>query len=244
MWVPMSSNPSDSLFEAILAVQGEAPTLSKDKTATVKSDKGSYTYTYTALDTIVEQVGPILNKHGLVWMTMPSGTHDEPTLKYQLTHAATKEAIEGEMPLLLDKSSAQAMGSAITYTRRYSLCAVLNLVGDDDDDGQAAGTASRAVNGRAGRPSDAQKKFIEKLVKEKGATLEQLQVILNTIGADVEVKEGWLDLLSGGKEGTASELISFLKENPLPSIEHPSDVPEPGEDEFIHERQPPMETIE
>lgn len=224
------------LLEAILAVQKEAPTLPKDKT------NPHYGSRYTPLDTIVEQVGPILNKHGLVWLTLPSGTHDEPTLKYQLTYAATAEAIEGEMPLLLDKESAQAMGSALTYMRRYSLCAVLNLVADDDDDGQAAGTRKSAVNGRAGRPSDAQKGFIEKLVKEKGATLEQLQVILNTIGADVTVETGWMDKLTGGKEGTASVLITFLKENPLPSLEHPTDVPADDKD-FEHPPQPPLETL-
>jgi hypothetical protein len=223
------------LLEAILAVQKEAPTLPKDKTNPHFGSK------YTGLDTIVESVGPILNKHGLVWTTLPSGTHEEPTLKYRLTHAASEQTIEGEMPLLLDKSSAQAMGSAITYTRRYSLCAVLNLVADDDDDGQAAGTASRA--GHAGRPSDAQKQLVEKLVKKKAATAEQVQIILNTLGANIEVKEGWLDLLTGGRDGTASQLITFLKENPLPSLERPSDVPGAGDGEFEHPKEKPMELL-
>jgi hypothetical protein len=40
------------------------------------------------------------------------------------------------MQLLLSKNDAQGQGSAITYARRYALCAVLNLVADDDDDGQ------------------------------------------------------------------------------------------------------------
>lgn len=228
------------LLEAILAVQQEAPTLPKDKI------NPHYNSRYTGLDTIVEKVGPILNRHGLVWVTLPTGTHDEPTLTYRLTHVPSKESLEGEMPLLLDKSSAQAMGSALTYTRRYSLCSVLNLVADDDDDGNAAGAARghRAQSpGRAGRPSDAQKSLIEKLVKDKRATREQLQVILSTIGADVKVKEGWVDLLTGGRDGTASQLIAFLKENPLPSLEHPSDVPTVDDGEFEHPEEKPMEML-
>jgi hypothetical protein len=228
------------LLEAVLAVQQEAPTLPKDKTNPHFGSK------YTPLDTIVETIGPLLSKHGLVWVTLPSGTHDEPTLKYRLAHAATKESLEGEMPLLLDKSSAQAMGSALTYTRRYSLCAVLNLVADDDDDGHAAGTAGRG--GRAGRPSDAQKGLIERLVKQKGATVHQLNVMLEQIGAQgVTVKEGWLDLLTGGREGTASALINWLKDGELPPKPEPSapasDVPEPADDEFRHPEEKPMELL-
>lgn len=221
------------LFEAILAVQKAAPTLPKDKT------NPHYGSKYTPLDTIVEKIGPILNEHGLVWLTLPSGTHEEPALTYRLAHAASGQEIAGSMPLLLDKSSAQAFGSAITYARRYALCAVLNLVADDDDDGQAAGSARRgATPGRAGRPSDAQKKLIKNLVEKKQLTTDQLNTMLGQIGAGTEVKEGWLDLLSGGREGTASALIEWLKDGELPpklEVSTPaSDVPEPRDDEFVH----------
>jgi hypothetical protein len=91
---------------------------------------------YAPLDTIVETVGPILHKHGLVWMTLPGrDAHGDPSLTYRLAHAPTGEVLEGSMPLLLSKQDAQGQGSAITYARRYALCAVLNLVADDDDDG-------------------------------------------------------------------------------------------------------------
>jgi N6-adenosine-specific RNA methylase IME4 len=126
---------------AILAVQGEAPTLKKDKTNPHFKSK------YTPLDTIVETIGPILHKHGLVWMTLP-GTDErgEPALSYRLAHAATGEVLEGTMSLLLSKNDAQGMGSAITYARRYALTAVLNLVSDDDDDGACATTSAPSVS--------------------------------------------------------------------------------------------------
>ena len=38
----------------------------------------------------------------------------------------------------LQKSNAQQYGSFMTYMRRYSICALLGLVTDDDDDGNAA----------------------------------------------------------------------------------------------------------
>jgi ERF superfamily len=129
-----------TLLEAILAVQAEVGTLFKDKTATVPTKTGGqYQYRYIGLDTIVEQVGPILNRNGLVWMTFPSlDTQGRPALAYRLSHAPTEKHVEGEMPLMVDKPGPQGMGSALTYARRYSLCAVLNLVADEDDDAKAA----------------------------------------------------------------------------------------------------------
>jgi hypothetical protein len=93
-----------SLLLSMLAVQSEAPTLMKDSKATVRSDKGSYTYTYIGLDTVVEKVGPLLHKNQLVWTTKPSYIEGVgPSLKYKLAHAAIEE---GEM-LLLPKNDAQ-----------------------------------------------------------------------------------------------------------------------------------------
>jgi hypothetical protein len=120
------------LLPALLAVQAEAPTLPKS------GFNPHYKSRFTPLDDIVERIGPLLHKNGLVWTTWPSHAEGEPTLKYKLAHAPSGEVEEGEMLLLLGKQTAQDQGSAITYARRYALCAVLNLVADDDDDGNAA----------------------------------------------------------------------------------------------------------
>lgn len=42
------------------------------------------------------------------------------------------------MPLMMDKQTPQGQGSALTYARRYALCAMLNIAADEDDDGQSA----------------------------------------------------------------------------------------------------------
>lgn len=144
----MTDNGSTGLLSALAAVQAEAPTLPKDKTNPHFKSK------YTGLDTIVEKIGPLLAQHGLVWSALPTGTHAEPTLSYRLAHVATGEVLEGVMPLLLDKPTAQGLGSALTYARRYSLCSVLNLVTDEDDDGNAAGKGDTAADPKLASPSD------------------------------------------------------------------------------------------
>lgn len=234
----MSTPGSTGLLAALQAVQSEAPTLPKDKT------NPHFQSRYTGLDTIVEKIGPLLHTHGLLWTALPGGSHDQPTLSYRLAHVESGEVIEGTMPLLLDKPTAQALGSALTYARRYSLCAVLNLVADEDDDGSAASSGQGSTTVGKGFASDAQQKLIKTLITKKGVSLEQLVIMLDDLGAEVEPTPGWTGRLSGGRDGAASGLISWLKEEDrkIPSAEHPSDVAEPAADEFVHPPADPSGT--
>lgn len=51
--------------------------------------------------------------------------------------------IAGTITLPDDRGNAQGVGSAATYARRYGVCAILGLVAEDDDDGNAASSAPR-----------------------------------------------------------------------------------------------------
>ena len=122
-----------SLAEALTAFQAEVPKLPKDATNPHFRSK------FTPLDTMVELTTPLLVKHGLSWSALPCfGPNGEPALRYQLSHGASGQELGSMMPLLVTKNDPQGMGSALTYARRYSLAAVLNLVSDDDDDGNRA----------------------------------------------------------------------------------------------------------
>lgn len=220
------TDESSSLLKALHAVQASAPTLTKDATGQIQSRH----YKYTPLDTIVEKIGPLLEANQLVWYTMPGGTHEAPQLYYTLQHFPSGQSIDGTMPLMIGENpTSQALGSAITYARRYALTAVLNLVADDDDDGAAAQSYGRApqkaVKGSGlttGRPmaSDAQIKLIARLWKQRKITDEQRDLIFKTLG----IPEGThVDKLTGGKDGQASALITHLQEFPVPT--GASDVP-------------------
>jgi hypothetical protein len=120
------------LHAALAKAQAEFPTLPKDAT------NPHYKSKFTPLDTIVEKVGPILAKHGLAWSALPTiSENGEPALRYRLMHSSG-EVLEDTMPLLLVKKDSQGLGASLTYARRYALTAVLNLVADEDDDGQRA----------------------------------------------------------------------------------------------------------
>ncbi len=208
--------PASALYEAILAVQAEVPTLVKD------SENSHFRNRYTSLDAIVKTVGPILHKHKLVWMTLPgTDTNGQPALLYRLAHVPTGEVLEGTMPLLLSKQDAQGHGSAITYARRYTLCAVLNLVADDDDDGNAAANGSKANRKPDDRATDNRIAWVKSLLKGKSAS--EIRGHLQAVGvADTGNVAAAVSVLS---KAHASALIERVQAAPDPDPEHPSDVP-------------------
>lgn len=128
-----------TLAEALVAVQAELPKIAKAETA----DTGKYTYSYADLPSITDALLPLLTVHGLSWTCAP--TLDDQgrfVLEYRLTHTSG-EQVGGGYPLPTG-GTPQAQGSAITYARRYALCAVTGVAPDDDDDGAAAEAAARA----------------------------------------------------------------------------------------------------
>ena len=79
------------------------------------------------------------------------------------------------------------------------------------------------------KPSPAQKKEIKRLIDTKKVSIPELEAIFTRVGVvGVVVEEGWMDHLTPGREGTASKLIGYLKENPIPTGE--SDVPYDSKD--------------
>jgi len=90
------------------------------------------------------KVLPLLAKHGLAFSAMPLLRDDgKQVLRYALLHVSGEE--RGGDFLLPDKATAQQMGSAITYARRYTLQPVTGVApGGQDDDGAAASQAKPA----------------------------------------------------------------------------------------------------
>jgi hypothetical protein len=159
---PKKAETPGTLTEAVVAVQGEVGTLSKDAV------NPHFQSRFTPLDTIVETVGPLLAKNGLTWMAFPTVVDGHQMLRYRLKHVSG-ESDEDTMPLLNPKGDMQGLGSALTYARRYALCAVLNLVADVDDDGNAAKAPTPSDLARAkSRMNDKAKALLEEAEGLKG----------------------------------------------------------------------------
>lgn len=119
-----------NLLPALMDAQKEIPTMPKNAKA--------YGYNYTDLDTITSVIKPILARHNISYM-QSVGMDDEgrSTLTTRI-FSRDGEYIEDVTALPVIQSSknnsAQTMGMAITYVRRYALCAMLGITSDEDVD--------------------------------------------------------------------------------------------------------------
>jgi hypothetical protein len=128
---------SDSIVNisaALFAVQKELEPVKKDST------NPHFKNRYASLETINEYVIELLNKHGILIMqgggeSQPNGTISVETM---LVHIKTGEFVTSEVIMPLQKQDPQGAGSAITYGRRYNICALLCISTEDDDDAEGA----------------------------------------------------------------------------------------------------------
>lgn len=134
------------LFGALAKLQSNLPKVAKASTA----DTGTYKYQYAGLDAVTDAAMPALGKYGLAFIALPTlNGAGNFVLSYSLVHEAGGE-ISGEYPLP-DKGSAQQLGSAITYARRYTLTAATGIApGGEDDDGAAATQAYQHASKQQG----------------------------------------------------------------------------------------------
>ena len=125
-----------AIAPAIVKAAAELGPIAKDATNPAFRNK------YATLDAIMEQVRPVLAKHGLA--VMQGVTHPETVdgrvvglaVETRLLHLSG-EWIASTVTLPVEKATAQGAGSAISYGRRYGLSAMLGLTAEDDD-GNAA----------------------------------------------------------------------------------------------------------
>lgn len=90
---------------------------------------------YASLANILDTIQAPLSECGLAISQFP----DEDKLTTIIIHSESGEWMESSYTMPVAKQNdPQAMGSAITYARRYALGSILNLNIDDDDDGEKA----------------------------------------------------------------------------------------------------------
>lgn len=124
------------LAAALAAVQARLPAAVKDKQNPHLRNR------YADLGSVWDACRDLLPEHGLAIVQRGVNEGGVWGLETVLAHASG-EWIAGVVPLLCGAnkgtSEMQALGSAMTYARRYGLAAILGVVSEDDDDGHAAG---------------------------------------------------------------------------------------------------------
>lgn len=124
-----TSETLTKLMPALIKAQDEIKHAIKD------AKNPHFKNNYATLESVIDATKPALIKNKLL---VTQSVTPANTLVTTLYHESG-EFLSSEVNLLLNRQDMQQLGSALTYARRYSLAALLNIAQEDDDGNVATG---------------------------------------------------------------------------------------------------------
>ena len=133
------------LAGALAKAQGMFGTVSKTKSVQVRMKSGgTYSYKYADLGDIIAATRKPLAENGLAVTQHVMFEGRTARITTMLFHSSG-ECMSFVLDMDVNEKGPQALGSAITYGRRYTLSSLLNIASEDDEDGNLA-NANETVN--------------------------------------------------------------------------------------------------
>lgn len=126
-----TSEAINELGKALAAFQAEAENASKD------AKNPHFKNTYASLAS-VREAGKPMHKHGLSVVQTVRAEGPAVTVETMLLHTSG-QWLRDALTMQARDAGPQAIGSCITYARRYALAAVLGIASEDDDAEAAQG---------------------------------------------------------------------------------------------------------
>lgn len=141
------SSDTTELAQALMKVQRNLQPVAKDATNTYIGNR------YATLNTVMDACRDLLLENNIWMIQYPvpapaSGGIEALGLVTKLTHVTSGQWQSGLAVAPLPKADPQGYGSCLSYLRRYTLCAMLGIV-TEDDDGEGA---KKTVKSRAHAP--------------------------------------------------------------------------------------------
>lgn len=126
---------------AFAAAMMEMPTISKK--GAILNNSGKVQSRFARWEDLDRITRPILKRHGLILsFELSEAAGKALAVTAVLTHVGGHQERGGPMPMPVDTSGAknatQGTGSAMSYAKRYATIAMLNIVTEDDTDGNGA----------------------------------------------------------------------------------------------------------
>lgn len=172
---------------AMSALQSELPAVNKSA--------DGHNSKYAKFETINEAIRPHLAKHGFSISFRSNFPDGQLEVTGIIAHKSGHRE-ETTMRLPFDKSGSkndvQAIGSSVSYGKRYVLCMLLNISTPDDDDGiSAVVSPEQTINDLlAGASEDLRKKFFEKSGVKSADKIEQKRMAGAISWLRTELKKG------------------------------------------------------
>ena len=131
------------IAKALAAAQGELQNPHMD------SSNPHFKSKFASLKAVRNAVVPTFAKHGIALVQELVNVDGGVSCVVHLYHSSGESLRFGPLVMPAGKSDAHGMGSAATYSRRYSLMSVAGVVGDEDDDGNSAVESAKQTEDRA-----------------------------------------------------------------------------------------------
>jgi ERF superfamily len=148
-----TSESIQNIASALCQFQAECP--APKKTA----ENPHFRSKYSPLEEIISTIKPHLAKNGLSFFQSTTTEGENICVTTLILHTSGEFIETDPLKLPMGKVTAQGAGSAVTYARRYSLCAALGIAAEEDDDGNGATQTPKA--------SDKQLNYIDSLLNKR-----------------------------------------------------------------------------
>lgn len=149
-----------TIYQSIITVQSEVENVIRD----TKGQIGNQIYKYATLTSVLDMLKPLFSKNNLAVLQWIVGDDLATTIIHE-----SGEKLECGLYPLGNFVKQQERGSAVSYGRRYVLCAIFGVT-QEDDDGKAASesTDAKRVFSNASKRKDFENKVAE-LLKNAGS---------------------------------------------------------------------------
>jgi len=167
----MEKSPEiNELASALSKAQGVIIPASKE------ADNPYFKSKYADLASVWEVARKPLADNGLSIVQLPSAEGNIVTLKTILMHSSG-QFITSDLTMVAKDASPQAIGSCITYERRYALSSIVGIASEIDDDANSA-TEVKGKNDEVKPPKGVKsmRVFAEEMFIQKFGSLETYQV--------------------------------------------------------------------
>lgn len=124
---------AEAFADAVAAFQAECPQIKKARQINLGGGQGP---SYASIDDIMQQVQPLLTRHGLsvaYSADIAEGGKLHATCTIRKGSHREVSNITLPVPQQMKVNDTQKMGAALSYAKRYALCAALNITVTDQD---------------------------------------------------------------------------------------------------------------
>lgn len=119
------------IADALVKAQGQLEAVTKSKKVTISGQKANFNYKYADLAQVYDACREALSKNGLAVLQDATTSGNLARVVTRVVHSSG-EWIESDPLEFRADGDIKALGSAITYLRRYSIMPLLGIAAEDE----------------------------------------------------------------------------------------------------------------